>query len=74
MKLMSKSHFTGNAIQYSNVIFGNLTSFDGKKMVGRKENARGRHMSKKLDVKPFSLVVVIGRHKDAMVRKAVLAN
>ena len=33
MKLMSKAHFTGDAIEYSNVIFGNLKSFDGKKMV-----------------------------------------
>ena len=32
---------------------------------------RERHISKKnLDVKTF-LIVVIGRHKDAMVRKAV---
>ena len=33
MKLMSKAHFKGNAIQYSNVIFGNLKSFNGRKMV-----------------------------------------
>ena len=33
MKLMSKAHFTGDAIEYSNVIFGNLKSFNGRKMV-----------------------------------------
>ena len=33
MKLMSKAHFTGNAIEHSNVIFGNLESIGGRKMV-----------------------------------------
>ena len=33
MKLMSKAHFTGNAIEHSNIIFGNFQSIDGDKMV-----------------------------------------
>ena len=33
MKLMSKAHFTGNAIEHSIVIFGNLESIAWKKMV-----------------------------------------
>ena len=32
MKLMSKAHFTGNAIEHSNVIFGNLEAIIEKKM------------------------------------------